>query len=121
MVGRYCSYLLPKQAGNSPNSYLQNLANDGTPNSVERSQSWILISKITTTDIDLLDHPNVTSLNGSLISYSSLDDVVGGPGQVGVGGEVFQVGAPGGNCIKTGLPGKLILSKRKVLQEVLFS
>ena len=28
---------------------------------------------------------------------------------------------PGRNCIKIGLPGKLILSKRKGLQEVLFS
>ena len=28
---------------------------------------------------------------------------------------------PGGNCIKIGLPGKLIRSKRKGLQEVLFS
>ena len=27
----------------------------------------------------------------------------------------------GGNCIKIGLPGKLILSKRKDLREVLFS
>ena len=27
----------------------------------------------------------------------------------------------GGNCIKIGLPGKLILSKRKGLREVLFS
>ena len=27
---------------------------------------------------------------------------------------------PGGNCIKIGLPGKLILSKRKGLREVLF-
>ena len=35
LVGRYCSYIVPKQAGgNSPNSYLQNLANDGMPNSV---------------------------------------------------------------------------------------
>ena len=28
---------------------------------------------------------------------------------------------PGDNCIKIGLPGKLILSKRKGLREVLFS
>ena len=28
---------------------------------------------------------------------------------------------PGMNCIKIGLPGKLILSKRKGLREVLFS
>ena len=28
---------------------------------------------------------------------------------------------PGGNCIKIGLPGKLILSKRKGLREVIFS
>ena len=28
---------------------------------------------------------------------------------------------PGMNCIKTGLPGKLTLSKRKGLREVLFS
>ena len=28
---------------------------------------------------------------------------------------------PGGNCIKIGLPGKPILSKRKGLREVLFS
>ena len=34
-MGRYCSYLLPNQAwGNYPHSYLRNLANDGTPNSV---------------------------------------------------------------------------------------
>ena len=36
----------------------------------------------------------------------------------------FQVGkrvCPGTNCIKIGLPGKLILSKRKGLREVLFS
>ena len=31
------------------------------------------------------------------------------------------VGAPGGNCIKIGLPGKLILSRRKGLREVIFS
>ena len=30
-------------------------------------------------------------------------------------------GLSGGNCIKIGLPGKLILSKRKVLWEVIFS
>ena len=30
-------------------------------------------------------------------------------------------GTPGTNCIKIGLPGKLILSKRKGLWEVLFS
>ena len=29
--------------------------------------------------------------------------------------------APGTNCIKIGLPGKLILSKRKGVREVLFS
>ena len=29
--------------------------------------------------------------------------------------------SPGMNCIKIGLPGKLILSKRKGLREVLFS
>ena len=29
-------------------------------------------------------------------------------------------GHPGGNCIKIGLPGKLILSKRKGLREILF-
>ena len=29
--------------------------------------------------------------------------------------------SPGTNCIKIGLPGKLILLKRKGLQEVLFS
>ena len=29
--------------------------------------------------------------------------------------------SPGGNCMKIGLPGKLILSKRKGLREVLFS
>ena len=29
--------------------------------------------------------------------------------------------SPGTNCIKIGLPGKLILSKRKGLREVLFS
>ena len=29
--------------------------------------------------------------------------------------------AAGGNCIKIGLPGKLILSERKGLREVLFS
>ena len=32
-----------------------------------------------------------------------------------------EVGGPGGNCIKTGLPGKLILGKRKGLLKVLFS
>ena len=30
-------------------------------------------------------------------------------------------GAAGSNCIKIGLPGKLILSKRKGFREVLFS
>ena len=30
-------------------------------------------------------------------------------------------GTTGGNCLKIGLPGKLILSKRKGLREVLFS
>ena len=34
---------------------------------------------------------------------------------------VLVGGRPGGNCIKIGLPGKLILSKRKGLREVLFS
>ena len=32
-----------------------------------------------------------------------------------------QLVVPGGNCIKTGLPGNLILSKRQGLLEVLFS
>ena len=32
-----------------------------------------------------------------------------------------ESGGTGGNCIKIGLPGKLILSKRKGLWEVLFS
>ena len=41
-------------------------------------------------------------------------------------GAVHRVGdvaaeLPGGNCIKIGLPGKRILSKRKGLREVLFS
>ena len=35
--------------------------------------------------------------------------------------EGAAVAGPGGNCIKIGLPGKLILSKRKGLREVLFS
>ena len=35
--------------------------------------------------------------------------------------EGAAVAGPGGNCIKIGLPGKLILSKRKGLLEVLFS
>ena len=35
-------------------------------------------------------------------------------------GQALQEG-PGTNCIKIGLPGKLILSKRKGLWEVLFS
>ena len=35
-MGRYCSYLLPKQTrGNYPNSYLRNLANDRPPRSVQ--------------------------------------------------------------------------------------
>ena len=33
----------------------------------------------------------------------------------------LEVVGPGGNCIKIGLPGKLILSKRKGLREVLFT
>ena len=34
LVGRYCSYLLPKQAGGDPpNSCRQNLTHDGTPKS----------------------------------------------------------------------------------------
>ena len=46
-------------------------------------------------------------------------DLKGGGGSVGGGGgSVKQAGT---NCIKTGLPGKLILSKRKGLREVLFS
>ena len=32
-----------------------------------------------------------------------------------------RLATAGGNCIKIGLPGKLILSKRKGLREVLFS
>ena len=42
----------------------------------------------------------------------------------GIGGEVDGVDPtrnPGMNCIKIGLPGKLIPSKRKGLLEVLFS
>ena len=35
--------------------------------------------------------------------------------------EGVKLGDPGGNCIKIGLPEKLILSKRKGLREVLFS
>ena len=34
---------------------------------------------------------------------------------------VLDADVPGGNCIKIGLPGKLILGKRKGLLEVLFS
>ena len=34
---------------------------------------------------------------------------------------ISRVLQTGGNCIKIGLPGKLILSKRKGLREVLFS
>ena len=41
-------------------------------------------------------------------------------GLEGVGGAIVVIVA-GGNCIKIGLPGKLILSKRKGLLEVLFS
>ena len=33
----------------------------------------------------------------------------------------FAAAAAGGNCIKIGLPGKLIFSKSKGLREVLFS
>ena len=33
----------------------------------------------------------------------------------------FPTQISGGNCIKMGLPGKLILSKKKGLREVLFS
>ena len=42
---------------------------------------------------------------------------------VSVGGrEIAQLlERPGGNCIKIGLPGKLILSKTKGLREVIFS
>ena len=35
--------------------------------------------------------------------------------------ELALAARPGGNCIKIGLPGKLILSKRKGLREVMFS
>ena len=37
----------------------------------------------------------------------------------GGGGEDGRAAGPGTNCIKIGLPGKLILSKRKGLLEVL--
>ena len=47
------------------------------------------------------------------------------PEQTGQGGRrgglARPVDPPGMNCIKIGLPGKLILSKRKGLREVLFS
>ena len=48
-MGRYCSYLLPMLAGGTtPNSYLQNLANDGMPNSVHRLiPSAVLITAYT--------------------------------------------------------------------------
>ena len=56
-------------------------------------------------------------------------DVLGGPvlhGQDGGGEEAGRVhpahpSLSGTNCIKIGLPGKLILSKRKGLLEFLFS
>ena len=38
-----------------------------------------------------------------------------------LGRQLLQGSVPGGNCIKMGLPGKLILSKGKGLWEVLFS
>ena len=41
--------------------------------------------------------------------------------QVGHGGRQSLQKEPGMNCIKIGLPEKLVLSKRKVLWEVLFS
>ena len=37
------------------------------------------------------------------------------------GGRIRDAAKPGMNCIKIGLPGKLILSKRKRLREVPFS
>ena len=43
------------------------------------------------------------------------------PGQVQEGAAGDGGGRAGTNCIKIGLPGKLILSKRKGLREVLFS
>ena len=62
----------------------------------------------------------------------NLDDAVGGVGhgfeEIGqgfgpdpIGVEVERFERTGGNCIKIGLPGKLILRKRKGLPEVLFS
>ena len=48
-----------------------------------------------------------------------------GPGEAGELGQLqdgrdLRQGRPGTNCIKIGLLGKLILSKRKGLREVLF-
>ena len=39
----------------------------------------------------------------------------------GAAGHAVLLGRPGMNCIKIGLPGKSILSKRKGLREIIFS
>ena len=60
----------------------------------------------------LSDHLNTLNLGGVPDLPGESESV-----HVAVGADP---GEPGGNCIKIGLPGKLILSKGKGLREVLF-
>ena len=63
------------------------------------------------------------------VPHSNIRQIQSFPGSVGISGErmtmfyaeVTDAMKSGMNCTKIGLPGKLILSKRKGLREVLFS
>ena len=65
-----------------------------------------------------LENNNVV---GIIFDVSSKDECQKDCEDISTGCRTFSYFGPGTNCIKIGLPGKLILSKRKGLWEVIFS
>ena len=60
-------------------------------------------------------------IGAARVGFSSIDAARGGFLSKRRFVEMGIFGCSGGNCMKIGLPGKLILGKRKGLQEVIFS